>query len=95
MIKWFSRILSLLIAAFLIAGATDFGTNISNETEIHRGSFLFLLGLPLIWFPNQLGEFTGYVGRGGQIDTQTPAWLVAGAGWFLLVGVPVLLLILN
>jgi hypothetical protein len=51
-----------------------------------------MLPLALIWFPEQLGSFTGYVGRGGSIDTETPGWLVAGFGWLLLLGLTALVL---
>ncbi len=49
-----------------------------------------LFALALIWFPEQVGEFTGYVGRGGNIDVETPPLLVSLAGWFFLVGLPAL-----
>ena len=93
MLKWFGRILSLLIVATYIAVGTDFGRHITSNS--YKGSFMLLLPLALIWFPEPLGDFTGYVGRGGMIDTPTPAWMVAAAGWFLLVGLPVLLVQLN
>jgi hypothetical protein len=49
-----------------------------------------MLPLALIWFPEQLGSFRGYVGRGGYIDNDTPSFLVSILGWFFLVGLPVL-----
>ena len=54
-----------------------------------------LLPLALIWFPDELGSFTGYVGRGGNINTETPPILVSIMGWFFLVGLPVLLYFLS
>jgi hypothetical protein len=51
--------------------------------------------LALSWFPEELGSFTGYVGRGGRIDTETPPGLVSFMGWFFLVGIPVLGYILS
>ncbi|NLW51381.1 MAG: hypothetical protein GXY85_11170 [Candidatus Brocadiaceae bacterium] len=54
-----------------------------------------LLALVLVWFPGQIGEFTGYVGRGGGIDVETPAILVSLAGWFFLVGLPAVLWLLS
>jgi hypothetical protein len=41
-----------------------------------------------------VGSFTGYVGRGGYIDTETPPILVSIMGWFFLVGMPCLLYLL-
>jgi hypothetical protein len=55
------------------------------------GGALLLLPLALSWFPEQLGNFTGYVGRGGDIDTETPPGLVSALGWFFLLGYPVLI----
>jgi uncharacterized membrane protein YoaT (DUF817 family) len=47
---------------------------------------LFLLGpLALIWFPETIGSYTGYVSSGQTIDTETPPSIVAGLGWLLLV----------
>lgn len=60
------------------------------------GACVFLLfPLALIWFPDQLGSMTGYIGRGGNIDTETPPILVSILGWFFLVGLPVLLYLLK
>jgi hypothetical protein len=59
------------------------------STTCQYGVFLLLV-LGLIWFPEQVGEFAGYVGRGGNIDLETPPLLVSLAGWFFLVGLPVL-----
>ena len=93
MLTWISRILSLAIVVLYLTVLHVSEPEISQGT--YQGYLAMLLPLALIWFPQQLGEFTGYVGHGGQIDTQTPAWMVAGAGWFLLVGLPLLLILLN
>jgi hypothetical protein len=55
------------------------------------GGALLLIPLGCIWFPEQLGSYTGYVGRGGDIDTETPPGLVSAMGWFFLIGYPVLI----
>ena len=44
--------------------------------------------LALIWFPDYFGDFTGYVGRGASIDSETPAVIISGFGWLILIGVP-------
>jgi hypothetical protein len=54
-----------------------------------------LLPMALIWFPEEIGEFTGYSFRGHRIDTETPPFLVSAAGWFLLVGVPAVIYLLS
>ena len=48
-----------------------------------------LVPLALIWFPEPLGEYLGYGGRGGMIDVETPPALVAFMGWLFLIGFPV------
>jgi hypothetical protein len=48
--------------------------------------------LALIWFPEEIGSYTGYVGRGATIDAETPPFIVAGLGWLLLIllfGIPI------
>jgi len=62
----------------------------AQVSELLQYIAVLLLVLALIWFPEQVGEFTGYVGRGGNIDVETPPLLVSLAGWFFLVGLPVL-----
>ncbi len=53
--------------------------------------------LALIWFPDHFGSITGYVGGGipANIDTETPGWLVSAAGWFFLIGMPVVLYLVR
>jgi len=63
--------------------------------NVLKGCFALLLPLALIWFPEELGAFKGYVGRGGNIDTETPPFLVSFMGWFILVGLPVLFYLLG
>jgi len=49
-----------------------------------------LLPLGLIWFPEELGSLTGFIGHGGYLSTETPPIMVSFAGWFFLVGLPVI-----
>jgi hypothetical protein len=53
--------------------------------------------LSLIWFPEQIGSYTGYVSHGSTIDTETPPFIVAGLGWLFLVlfGVPIVAIALG
>jgi hypothetical protein len=44
-----------------------------------------LFPLSLIWLPDFWGEQTGRFARG------TPSWVVALGGWFLLIGLPIIL----
>ena len=87
------KILALLIAlGYVIAIIVHAG---SITVEVIKGSIVLLLPLALIWFPDELGGMTGYVGRGGNINTETPPILVSIAGWFFLVGLPVLMFFLS
>ncbi|MCX7413268.1 MAG: hypothetical protein NTW36_07510 [Planctomycetia bacterium] len=63
--------------------------------NVVKGSLGLLLPMALIWFPDAIGGFTGYVGRGGRIDTETPPFLVSAAGWILLIVVPVAIYLLR
>ena len=58
--------------------------------DVVKGCAVLLLPLALIWFPEEIGGFTGYVGRGGDIDSETPPILILFIGWLFLIGLPVL-----
>ena len=86
------RISGLLIAlGYLVAMIVMEGFNLA----LAKSGLALLLPLALIWFPDELGSFTGYVGRGGNIQTETPPILVAAMGWFLLLGLPALIYFLR
>jgi hypothetical protein len=87
------KLLSLVIAAGYAVAMIFQARGVS--AEVVKGCIVLLLPLALISFPDELGRFTGYVGRGGNIDTETPAVLVAFMGWFFLAGLPVLLYLLS
>jgi hypothetical protein len=82
----FTKILSLVIAAGYVLAAIAY----AGWGAIQLGVAL-LLPLALIWFPEEIGSFTGYVGRGGMIDQETPPILVSVMGWFFLIGLPLIL----
>ena len=52
------------------------------------GGYL-MIPLGLIWFAEELGAMTGYIGRGGLIDNESPTWMVSLFGWAILVGIPI------
>jgi hypothetical protein len=52
-----------------------------------------LLPLAFIWFPEEIGNLTGYF-RTGYVNVQTPAGVISFLGWLFLVGIPVLLYLL-
>ena len=82
------KLLSLVVALGYPVGL------IVSSGGIESGLFVvcgyLLLPLALIWFSEEFGSFTGYVGRGGNIDTETPPILVSMFGWLILLGVPML-----
>ncbi len=48
-----------------------------------------LLPLAFIWFPEEIGNLTGYF-RTGYVNVQTPGAIISLLGWFFLVGLPAL-----
>src|SRR5438105_6940962 len=66
-------------------------------TPVVSLAIVLLVPLGLIWFPEELGSFTGYVSRGSTIDNETPPFLVSFLGWLFLVliGIPVVAISLG
>jgi hypothetical protein len=88
---WVSRIASLLVATgYLIAAGVSAGW----DGRILLLGVILLLTLALIWFPDVCGSYLGPAGRGGTIDRESPPILVALVGWFFLVGLPIVLLLI-
>jgi hypothetical protein len=87
------KILSLVIAIGYAVAMMVHAHGVS--VDVVNGCVGLLLPLALIWFPDELGSLTGYVGRGGNINTETPPLLISIAGWCFLVGLPVLLYVLG
>lgn len=89
----FARVLSLVIAIGYAAAMIVHTRGLS--VDILEVGVARLLPLALIWFPDTLGSLTGYVGRDGKINTETPPILVSLAGWFFLVGLPMVIYFLH
>jgi hypothetical protein len=49
-----------------------------------------LCPLAFIWFPEEIGSITGYY-KTGYVNVQTPAIIISFIGWFILVGLPIIL----
>jgi uncharacterized membrane protein YoaT (DUF817 family) len=83
-----SRVLSLAVLAVAYLRAWHIGLS---------GWYVTLLGAPLlllIWFPREVDEFTyGAWTKGNRIDSHTPAVLIAGFGWILLVLITMVLFV--
>ena len=91
MMQWstlINRTASLAIAASLLALFFFVDSSPGKSPSCVLG---VVFSLCLIWFGDAIGSFTGYIGRGGDINTESPGWLVAAFGWFFLIGIPLLL----
>lgn len=82
------RLLSLLIAIGYLTSLILVEQGVTST--IAAISLVLLFPLALIWFPDELGSITGPLGRSSLTMTDTPARVIAGLGWFFLVGLPLL-----
>ena len=79
------KLLSLaLVLGFAIYAVID------GSTAVLKCCVLLLFPLPLIWFPEAIGNETGYFGGiRWRVDTKTAPILISAMGWAFLVGIPV------
>jgi hypothetical protein len=82
------KILSLLIALAYATAAIHWG-----GAAYWKWSAGLLLPLSFIWFPEEIGNLTGFFDT-GYVNVKTPGVFISLIGWFFLVGVPVLLYVL-
>jgi hypothetical protein len=54
------------------------------------GCFALLSPLAFIWFPDEIGNWIGFIGPMNFIDSKTPSFLISCVGWFFLVAFPIL-----
>ena len=86
-----NRIVSLLIALVYIVVAYIAG---GGQSVLKMAVFLVFV-LALIWFSDEMGSYTGFIGRGPPITQQTPGCIVRVIGWlFLLLPAVVYLIML-
>ena len=86
-----SKMIALAIAtAYVIAGFA-LEKSWTFALTVAAGA---LLPLALIWFPDKIGKAKGYWYNHEYIDQESPPVLIAFAGWFFLVGLPVVLLLI-
>jgi hypothetical protein len=85
-----ARVVSLAIAAAYVIAGFALEKSWTFALTVTAG---MLLPLALIWFPESLGDLTGW-GTRAPIDRPSPPRFVAAAGWLFLLGLPVLLLLL-
>lgn len=77
--------ISKIVAGVIAAGYAIAIVVHEGFTPHATSAALVLAPLALIWFPEELGSYTGYIGRGSTIDAETPAALVSFLGWLLLL----------
>lgn len=80
------KILSLLVAAGYVVAAI-----VTEGWGAIAVCVVLLVPLGLIWFPDECGSFTGFVGRGGYVNQESPAILISFMGWLFLLGFPILI----
>lgn len=81
--------LSKIAALCLVIVYTSISVFMAGFVAIPGMMILLVPPLGLIWFAEDLSEFTGYVGKGGTIDQSSPEFLIAAFGWLVLLGLPI------
>lgn len=75
-----SRVLSLVMAAGYLVAAISLG---DGEDVLPVLGFV-LLSLAFIWFGDEIGDYTGWIGL-RYVSTRTPGAMIRFAGWVLLL----------
>jgi hypothetical protein len=86
------RLVSILVTGIYLLIAYFGGKNVAGFRDILGISLV--LGLPCIWFGDELGGMVGYLGH-ARITSTTPGSVVRFVGWLLLLFLPVLGYILS
>ncbi len=81
-----SKMIATVIACCYLALMIIAANGITKDVAI--GTLGLLFSLTLIWFPEEIGGYTGMWNL-HHIDHKTPAFLVSAMGWFFLVGAPI------
>ena len=85
------KLLALAVAAAYVITGFALEKSWAFALTVAGGAFL---PLALIWFPEFLGNLTGW-GTRAPVNEPSPPRLVAAAGWLLLLGLPALMLFLT
>ena len=88
------RVLGLLIACgyVVLMIVSQHGVT----AQVLKGCLVLLFPLALIWFPEQIGDATGYfVGHMMYVDKSTPPILITIIGWLFLIGLPVIVFLAS
>jgi hypothetical protein len=84
-----SKIVALVIAMIYVILAFAIEKTLPFAATVAAGT---IVPLALVWFPAFLGGLIGW-GTRAPIDRPSPAVLISFIGWFLLVGLPFLMLL--
>lgn len=84
-----SKVVALVIAITYVVLAFTIEKTLPFAVTVAAGT---ILPLALIWFPDFFAGLTGW-GTRAPIDRPSPPVLVSFMGWFLLVGLPFLMLL--
>jgi hypothetical protein len=89
-----SKLISLLLGVTYIAVYTAHAVSTSKSTAqaavtSAEGALIILIPVAFIWFPEQIGSATGFIGH-SVVNAETPPALLTFLGWLLLLALPVL-----
>lgn len=92
-----SRMLSLGIGAVYVImyARSAWPIDETNVVDIMLMTAVVMCPVAMIWFPEEIGAINGYIGHTARVTTESPPFLIAGIGWLVLVGVPVVILALD
>ena len=58
------------------------------RSDLFFAAFMLIIGILMLIYRNQIGEFTGYYVRGNLVNTPTPGWmLIPFALMFIIFGI--------
>jgi hypothetical protein len=83
------KVLSLLVSVSYLIAAVIMNWRGAPATVVF-GCIALLFPLVFIWFPDELGNFTGFINPTQFIDSKTPSFIISCVGWFFLVAFPIL-----
>ena len=89
-------IINRAISLAIVVGALVYsGFEKGFDGNLIKPGLCSLFILCLIWFGDQIGSLTGFIGHSGNVNVESPGWMICAFGWILLIVVPVVLFFLN
>jgi hypothetical protein len=87
-VAWIARGVAVLIAVGYLVAALVIQEGVTRWTPLL--ALVLLVTLALIWFPHAIGSAKRYSINRQYVDEPTPPVLISAAGWFFLVGLPLI-----